>query len=583
MSPTKEMNPEDLAGPRAAVECTTPAFERVGVACTATLVPSLLLVHGLAALLHTQPGISPTAVAVSFTVIAVGLVHALVQLRFPRVPAWGWVVTPIAVACLLAATTGGVAGALSVAACCAMQGWTQSRVALALPPTIDGQIGRRPWRAVAWSLLALLAVVQTARLASHQADPEVSWWVTSKNPAWAGHLCMSAYVYAADLHDQGETNIYDADYPPDDSSAGRHPQVENLEAHIDCGFQYPPPFLLLPWAALRVTNDFYVIRPVWFALQGLGFLAVATSLCLWVGGPRGRLALWLLPAVWVAVPTLQTFQYGQFHMSAFALAAAGMLAFETRRIGLGGALLGAAVVTKVYPAVLLLLLGAQRRWRDLGMTLIWMAAFGVVGLALLGPAPYEAFFFHHAPGLLDGSVFDVSDLDENLRDMLTAIKTGVPQIPGRLGLLGMTFLPAQLGPWLGHAFGLVVLALVWKARRRTTSRSHSVMLWLALLNLVVLQGPVAYMDYTTAPSLWLLTFVSIEMARNRMIAIGLGLCWLQISTLLGSFPIPDDPSGAWPGVMSAAQVSASSLLITLFVIPLSLWCAMRTDGVPRNE
>jgi hypothetical protein len=103
MSPTDGMDPEGQAGPRTAVECATPAFERVGVAATATLVPSLLLVHGLAALFHTEPGISPAAVAVSCTVIAVGLVHALVQWRSPRVPAWAWVVTPLAAAFLLAA------------------------------------------------------------------------------------------------------------------------------------------------------------------------------------------------------------------------------------------------------------------------------------------------------------------------------------------------------------------------------------------------------------------------------------------------------------------------------------------------
>jgi hypothetical protein len=569
------MNPEDQAVPEAAVECTTPVFERVGVACTATLVPSLLLVHGLAALLHTEPGISPAAVAVSFAVIAVGLVHAVVQWRFPRVPAWAWVVTPIAAALLLAAITGSVAGAFSVAACCAMQGWTQSRVALALPPTIDGQIGTRPLRAVAWSLLALLAVVQTARLASHQADPEVAWWVTTKNPEWAGHLCMSAYVYAADLHDQGETNIYDESHSPpaDDPNVGRHPTVENLKGHIECGFQYPPPFLLLPWAALQVTNDFYVIRPVWFALQGLGFLAVAISLCRWVGGRRGRLALWLLPAVWVAVPTLQTFQFGQFHLSVFALAMAGMFAFETRRIGLGGALLGAAVVTKLYPAVLLLLLASRRRWRELGVTLIWMAAFGVLGLALLGPAPFQAFFSYQLPRLLDGSAFPTPDDD----DMLTAILVGVQAIPARLRMLGMPFLPDELGPWLGRALGLAILALIWRAGRRTTSRGHSVMLWLALLNLVVLQSGAAFNDYATATSLWLLAFVSLDMARNRVIAIGLWICWLHLASLLGTFPIPDDPSGAWPGVLNAAQVSASTLLMTLLILALNLWCAMRTD------
>ena len=167
-----------------------------------------------------------------------------------------------------------------------------------------------------------------------------------------------------------------------------------------------------------------------------------------------------------------------------------MLAFETRRIGLGGALLGAAVVTKLYPAVLLLLLVSQRRWRELGMTLIWMVGFGVLGLALLGPAPYQAFFFHQLPGMLDGSVFDFSDGDA--RDNLTAIIVSVHA--SRKAEAARHDVPSRpsSGPgWAAH-FGLVILALVWRARRRTTSRAHSVMLWLALLNLVVLQGPVAF-------------------------------------------------------------------------------------------
>jgi hypothetical protein len=481
---------------------------------------------------------------------------------------------------LLAVTTGHVTGAISVAVCCGLQGVAQSRVSFALPSTIDGLIGRRSWRAVGWSLLALLAVVQTARLATHEADPAISWWVTSKNPAWAEHLCVSSYVWAADLHDQGEANVYDdANNPPwDDPTTAPKPTVENLEAHLECGFEYPPPFLLLPWAMLQGTNDFYVIRPVWLAFLGLGFLAVAIALCRWVGGPRGRLALWLLPALWVSVPTLQTFQFGQFHLMAFGLAMAGMLAFETRRTGLGGALLGAAVVTKLYPAVLLLLLGVQRRWRDLGVTVVWMGAFGVLGLALLGPAPYHAFLTHQLPGILDGSVFDFSDADPATRDTMTAIIVSVSTLPGRLTILGVPLLPDDLGSWLGRALAVAILAIVWRARRGATSRGHCVMLWLALLNLVVLQGPMAFVDYTTATSLWLLTFVALDMARSRAIAIGGWICWLLVGTLLGTFPIPDDPTGVWPDVaISTAQVSASTLLITLLILPLNLWCATRTD------
>jgi hypothetical protein len=555
------------------VESTTPAFERIGVAATATVVPSLILVHGLAALLHAESGISPDAVAVSSAVIALGLAHAFIQWKWPRVPAWCWIIVPVTGAFLLGATTRGVAGALSVAACCTMQGWAQSRVARALPATIDGLISRHPWRVVGWSLLALLSVLQTARLSSHLADPEVGWWVTSRNPGWSRHQCLSPYVYAADLHNQGEANIFaDSHYSPaDDPGAGPQPTVENLKGHIDCAFQYPPPFLLLPWAALRLTNDYYVIRPIWFALQGLGFLAVAFSLCRWVGGPRARMALWLLPAVWASVPTLQNFQYGQFHLSAIALAMAGMLAFETRRTRLGGALLGAAVITKLYPGVLLLLLISQRRWRELGATLIWMGAFGVLALAVLGPAPYQAFISYQLPRVLDGSAFPSPDGD----DMLTAILVGITALSGRLRMLGTTFLPAGLGPWLGHALGVAILALTWIAGRRATSRSHAVILWLALLNLVVLQGPAAFSDYTPATTLWLLTFVSIEMARSRMVATGLWICWIHLATLLGTFPIPDDASAPWTDIISKEQVSASTILMTVLILALNLWCVLR--------
>jgi hypothetical protein len=263
---------------------------------------------------------------------------------------------------------------------------------------------------------------------------------------------------------------------------------------------------------------------------------------------------------------------------AYGLALAGMLALESRRVGLGGALLGAAVVTKLYPAVLLLLLAVQRRWRALGVTVIWMVGFGALGLVLLGPAPFQAFLNHQLPGILDGSVFDYSDFKPAGRDNMTAIIVSVSTLPGRLRLLGAPLLPENLGPWLGRVLAVVILALVWRARRGTVSRGHRVMLWLALLNLVVLQGPVAFVDYTTATSLWLLTFVSLDMARNRAIAIGGWICWLLVGTLLGTFPIPDDPTGVWPDVaISPVQISASTLLITMLIVPLNLWCAMRRD------
>ena len=542
------------------------AFERVGIAAAASVVPALMIVHAVNAAIPSQSG--PHAKALSIAIGVIALVHAVIQWRRAAMPIWSWAFAPSIVAALLAWTNGDFAGVIALVACGTLQGWFQARLARSLPSTVDGMLRRHPVRSIAWSLLVLLAIVQTVRLSNHEADPSTGWWVVSRHPAWTAHQCSSAYIYAADLHIQGEPNIYLGDHYSD----GPAPTVENLSGNVDCAYQYPPPFLLLPWVALQLTNDYFTIRPIWLALQGLGFLATAALLGLWVGGPRGRLVLWLLPAVWIAAPTLQNFQFGQYHLSAFALALGGMLAFEKRRTVLGGALLGAAVVTKIYPAVLLVLLVAQRRWRELGFTVFWIVGIAGLGLAILGPAPYEAFVFYHLPRVLDGSAFPSPNAD----DGMTAILTGITAMPGRLRILGLDFLPQALGSWLGYALGLAILALVWLHRNRTTDRGQDLVLWFVLLNLVVMQGGAAFVDYAPATTLWLLTLLGYDATRSRFNAVWLVLVWIQLATLLGTFPIPDKPDTPWgEDVIRTTQVAAASVLVTIFLLWVNFWGALR--------
>jgi len=552
---------------------TPRALERVYVAATATLVPVLLVVHGLAAVLHVVPGISPGAVAVTGGVVFVGVVHALVQRFRPSLPMWTWLVAPATTALALDLLTEAHAGALALAICGSAQGWAQARLARALPESVDGLLRRHPLRAVGWALLAVLAVVQTSRLAAHQADLQVDWWVTTQHPDWCTHQCLAMYVYVADLNRQGQANIYaDELYPPFEVG-GSPTTVENLESHLQCGFEYPPPFLVLPRILLGFTNDFHVIRPIWFAINGLGFLVAAVVLGSWIGGARGRLALWLLPAVWCAVPTLQAFQFGQFHLLAYALALGGMLAFERRRASLGGALLAASVIVKIFPGVLLVLLATQRRWRELVATLIWMSVYTVAALPLLGTAPFTAFVTSKLPSMLDGSAF-IAPADG---DMMVAILIGITALPWRLHNLGLTFLPEQLGPWMGHALGLTVLAILWRARRATPSRAQAATFWLALLNLVVLLGPAAFCDYIPATNLWMLSLVSLDLARSRTTAILLGIAWIQLATLVGTFPFPDNPTATWEEAVSATQLATFTVLITLTLLALNLWCLLRAE------
>ncbi|MBZ0269353.1 DUF2029 domain-containing protein, partial [bacterium] len=282
--------------------------------------------------------------------------------------------------------------ALLVAASAAWSAWRL------LPAPIDGAARSRPVRATLWILLAVVSVVQTARLSVHLVDPESDWWVTTTHPFWAKHACMGAYFYAADLDRQGEENVYDAGhYPGLTPDVGVHPTIEHLVPEDP--YQYPPQFLLLPRLAMAFSNDYHSIRAVWISLQALLFLSLAVVVARWAGGRAGRLALWLVPLLWISVPSLLNFQYGQFHVTTIALAVGALVAFERRRDALGGLLLAVAVLAKGFPGIVLLPMVLQGRWRSVGWTAGWAAAWSFVAWGVLGPEPFHAFVAHHVANL----------------------------------------------------------------------------------------------------------------------------------------------------------------------------------------
>jgi alpha-1,2-mannosyltransferase len=122
---------------------------------------------------------------------------------------------------------------------------------------------------------------------------------------------------------------------------------------------------LLPRAALAITNSFEDIRTSWFVIQALSLLMSGVLLALWIGGREGVVAGLLIPATFASIPTMLNFQFGQFHAMAVMLALAGMVAFDRERRAVGGALLSFAVLSKIFPGVLLVLMAAQRRWRNI--------------------------------------------------------------------------------------------------------------------------------------------------------------------------------------------------------------------------
>ena len=81
-----------------------------------------------------------------------------------------------------------------------------------------------------------------------------------------------------------------------------------------------------------------------------------------------------------------------------------MLLFERRRHASGGAILAYAIVSKLFPGVLLLYLVLRRDWRAVSWTAAWSVALAAVTLADVGAAPFAAFL-EHLPGLLSGEAF----------------------------------------------------------------------------------------------------------------------------------------------------------------------------------
>jgi hypothetical protein len=384
-----------------------------------------------------------------------------------------------------------------------------------------------------------VAAVQVARLSCFMADPALRWG-SAYPPEEFGvrHMCLSAYVHAADLTRRGVANVYAEEHYPAygageaEGTLRLSSGVANLAPYIRDAFEYPPPFLLLPRAALVLTNDFLTIRTGWFMLQAALFLAFALTLASRIGGPQGMLAGLLLPGLLSSFPFMFNFQFGQFHLAAVLLAVGGMLAFQMGRNRLGGALLAGAMVTKLFPGVLLVYLALRRRSRPILWTLAFAAAYTLAGLLVLGPAPYRAFFEYHLPRVASGEAFSFF-LNSDLTVATNASVYSIPFKLQRLGVPGMSAPLATALTWLYTA--LLVGAIVFAARRHRHSGLEPAV-WLGILTLGSLRSPDAPNVYVGTSALWLLTLLAVE-TRGRGGAVAwFAAAWVCISV---QPPLPD--------------------------------------------
>lgn len=539
------------------------SLERRFVAAAATVAATVVWSHGLAALFrHLGPADAPLA---SWGLTLGALFAALAGAaawpsRLAPTVAGGTSALAAAIVAHLLPGSGAAAGALLLVAPLAT--WGGERLGRRLPESIDGALRRRRRAAPLWAAVALLAVGQIGHLATWMTDPQSTrFLLATDHPFWAGHECLPAYLYGDELAARGESNLYDgAHYPGLNPDAA--PSTEMFGMRPEDPYQYPPQFLLLPRLARTLTHDYGTVRVVWFALQVTLLAGVYLWLALWSGGRAGRLAAWLLPLALSAFPMLYALQYGQFHVAAVALSVAALLAIETRRRALGGALLAIAISAKLFPALLLLPLAVRRRWRELGWTAAFGALLALLGLAVLGTAPYAAFFASHLPRLADGTAFAFDAAWPELRELVLADNQGFAGLLAKLSALGVPGLEgtARRIATLLYLASLAAAALHFGRREAALARPERAAGWLGLVGLGSLASSGAWGDYVPLTAIWLLALLADRLRDGARVAVPLAACWLFQYTLLGTTPI-----GSWAPMALLVPLSAVASL-SLFAL-----------------
>ena len=331
------------------------------------------------------------------------------------------------------------------------------------------------------------------------------------------HNCLTAYTAAAYLASTGTDNIYSplhyASASP--SSTPTHKSVRGI-FRVD-EFLYPPPFLIAPYGLLVLFKNFFAVRAAWFVLI-LGVMMTAlTVVAWWCGAFRSQPRLLLSPLVLCAPTVHTTLQIGNVHILIIAISMLAMIAFDEDHPLAGGALLGLATVAKIWPAILIVYLIIQRRWKAVAYCAIAMAAYTLGGILLFGPEPYQDYITYGFPRVSSGNAFSWMNSSQSIVENMSIF--GIPH-----KLYALKLLPSQpelLSPVLGWGFtvilGVIVIATGLRRRQNAKGDDHErvirVQLWLALLTLMQLRSPFLPWHYGVISTLWLLVLLATSMKR----------------------------------------------------------------------
>jgi alpha-1,2-mannosyltransferase len=339
------------------------------------------------------------------------------------------------------------------------------------------------------------------------------------------HSCESAYFVAAQsvptVSDVYADELYSlASERPD---AIRRPKgIGSFNVDV---YEYPIPFLLLPRALEILAPDFLHFRMIWFALNGAvvlgGLLAVARV----IEPVAGTRALLLSPLILASDQMLSTLQIGNLQAMVISLAMLGMVFHARHRYLIGGTLLAYALLSKLFPGVLLVYLLVRRQWRALAWTVGLCAGWVVASLLDTGLTPYHAFV-SHVPRMLGGEAFPA------FRNPLGIAKNySVPGMVFKLHLFGLPGTSFEAMKIVGWVYTLIALAGTVVLARQTRNRDEQPIVWLAILILGSLRSPFLP-SYGVVAALWLLTLLAATVAPTAKRLCVVLLAWVLLNAVI---------------------------------------------------
>ncbi len=402
---------------------------------------------------------------------------------------------------------------------------------------------------------ALLLIAELLLAAAFIIDPNLARWEGRPwTPQRSNHSCASSYWVACD-HIRSASDIYAEEIYSLPQVNAAAPRVGRpIGPLLIDQYEYPPPFLVLPRLIAAVSGDFWGFRRVWFALN----LAVVVAGVILVASrfdrALGTHALWLTPFVLLTPPILITFLMGNVQLAIIAVSMIAMLMFERERHAAGGVLLGYAVVSKLYPGLLVLYLILRRDWRAVGSTAAFGIAFVLISIADFGVGPYVAFVTH-MPKLLSGEAFPAFRNPSAI-----AVNESIPGLVFKLQLFGVPYMGFAASKVLGWIYTVVAVALTARLALRPAAAGREPLDWITILILATMRSPFLP-TYASFPSAWLATLLAaLTWGHSRVFTTAV-LAWAVLAFTFGTGGAPPPVNAIW----TFAHTVAAFVLVGIVV------------------